>query len=453
MEKAWLTRGACIALVAILLTLTGSALTASTVTTDQPGYVLRGTLVTPDRTFEGELVITGDSIACVAVYCDHPAGTITLDLGSAYILPGFVDSHNHVSYNVLPKWTPPHLYSNRYRWRNDPLYKSFSAPYHSLLAQHLYCEMVKYSKIKSLISGVTTIQGTYPPDPCVAVLIRSAENWNGLELPQRYIETQLDVDGKPSRKIDWNVTKAFVIHLAEGVDEDSRKEFELLKKNAWLRKQTVIIHGTGLGESEFRQMARVGAKLIWSPQSNFVLYGRTTNVRLALQVGVHVSLAPDWYPTGSNDIFEELRVAAEVNRSDFRGAIPDSDWIRMITVNPAEALALDSYIGRLKPGLKADITILRSQDPNPSRSLLRSHLEDVRLVWVGGRPLYGDEALLGRTRSRSGTEQCERLVIHGSKKLICVSDPTSRVDKGSETLAQITSLLEAAYSGLSPIAP
>jgi hypothetical protein len=313
--------------------------------------------------------------------------------------------------------------------------------------------MVKYSKIKSLISGVTTIEGTYPLDPCVTVLIRDAENWKAFKLPQGYIETQLDVDGKPSREIDWNVTKAFVIHLAEGVDENSRKEFELLKMKGWLRKQTAIIHGTGLGESEFRQMARVGAKLIWSPQSNFVLYGKTTNVRLALQVGVHVSVAPDWYPTGSNDIFEELRVAAEVNRSAFQGAIPDSDWIRMITVNPAEALALDAYIGELKPGLKADITVLRPQDPNPSRSLLRSHLEDVRLVWVGGRPLYGDEALLARTRSKSGTGQCERLVVHGSKKLICVSDPTSPVDKASETLAQITSLLEGAYSGLSPISP
>jgi hypothetical protein len=34
----------------------------------------------------------------------------------AFIFPGFIDAHNHVAYNVLPKWTPRKLYKNRGQW-------------------------------------------------------------------------------------------------------------------------------------------------------------------------------------------------------------------------------------------------------------------------------------------------------------------------------------------------
>jgi 5-methylthioadenosine/S-adenosylhomocysteine deaminase len=36
----------------------------------------------------------------------------------------------------------------------------------------------------------------------------------------------------------------------------------------------------------------------------------------------------DWNPSGSDHIFDELRMAAEVNEEEFDGAIPDADWLR-----------------------------------------------------------------------------------------------------------------------------
>jgi 5-methylthioadenosine/S-adenosylhomocysteine deaminase len=97
-------------------------------------------------------------------------------------------------------------------------------------------------------------------------------------------------------KVDWTVTKSYVFHIAEGVDEKSRAEFDTLKQKGLFRAETAIIHGTAFGENEFKQMAQVGAKLIWSPQSNLVLYKKTTNIKLALQNGVLVSLGVDWNP-------------------------------------------------------------------------------------------------------------------------------------------------------------
>jgi 5-methylthioadenosine/S-adenosylhomocysteine deaminase len=52
-----------------------------------------------------------------------------------------------------------------------------------------------------------------------------------------------------------------------------------------------------------------GAKLVWSPQSNLRLYGATTDVASALQLGIPVSLGADWLPSGSQSLLAEMQVA------------------------------------------------------------------------------------------------------------------------------------------------
>ena len=390
----------------------------------------------------------GDKIVCVAVDCPDPEGATKIRVSQAFIFPGFIDAHNHVAYNVFPKWTPPKLYSNRGQWQRAKEYKAFKAPYNDL-KQHVFCEMVKYGEVKALISGVTTIQGTAPNNSCFRTLIRNAENQNQLGLPVDQVRTFILDVGSFKSKIDWNKTKAFVIHLAEGVDETSRAEFDTLKAKKLLQPGTVIIHGTAFGDGEFKAMGAVGAKLTWSPQSNLVLYGQTTNIPLALQYNVPVSLGVDWNPTGSDSIFDELRVAAQVNEERFGSAIPTDDWLKMVTQNPAKALALDGQIGSIAVGLKADITILRTRGDTPSASLLQTQLQDVQLVMVGGRALYGNRSAIERLRPN----ECESLSVHGSQKRVCVADGASAVPGGKQTLSDIQAALRARYPTLGPLAP
>jgi 5-methylthioadenosine/S-adenosylhomocysteine deaminase len=157
----------------------------------------------------------------------------------------------------------------------------------------------------------------------------------------------------------------------------------------------------------------------------------------------------DWNPTGSDHIFDELRTAAQVNEEDFDGAIPDADWIKMITVNPARALALDARIGRLAPGLKADITVIRAQGPDPTSSLLRAHLQDVQMVWVGGNLLYASRAVLDKVKPGL----CEALLVHGARKRVCVKDTQQQVPKAAQTFEQIRNLLKVNYPLLAPLTP
>ena len=439
------------AMFVLLLAIPSWAAITVAVGTDPSKQILKGKIVTPDQILDGEVVIEGETITCVAVDCDDPAGATVFTITNAYIFPGFIDAHNHVAYNFLPKWTPPKLYQRRAQWQATQSYKVFKKPYDELKEKGLTCEIIKYGEIKALISGVTTIQGTSPGSSCIRVLIRNAENQNKLGLKSSHIRTYILAISSFEGTIDWNVTKSFVVHLAEGLDTDdrSRNEFNILKQKGLFTGQTAIIHGTAFREAEFKEMAQVGAKLIWSPQSNLVLYGKTTNIRLALQQGVLVSLGVDWNPSGSDNIFDELRVAAQVNESQFDNAIADSDWIKMITVNPSKALALDSEIGKLAQGLKADITVLQSKNSDPHQSLLNTHLQDVQMVWVGGNLLYGNKAILEKVKPA----QCEALTVHGSEKRVCVKDTKENVPKAAQTLAEIQAILQANYSSLAPLTP
>jgi len=418
--------------------------------TDAAKFVMKGKIVNADGSIQGEMVFEGDTISCVGSTCSEPPGATQITVTNAYIFPGFIDAHNHVAYDFLPKWSPPKVYQRRAQWQISPSYKQFKKPYDQSKTT-LFCEMVKYGEIKAMLSGVTTIQGTSPGSACVGVLIRNAENQNGLNLPASFIRTYILDISSFKETIDWSVTKSFVVHIAEGVPGDAKslQEFAILQQKSLLTGSTAIIHGTAFGDSEFQKMAQAGAKLIWSPESNLRLYTKTTNIPLALQHGVEVSLGVDWNPSGSDTLFDELRVAAQVNSDSFSNAIPQSDWLKMITVHPAKALALDGSIGQLKQGLKADITVINANDPDPTLSLMKTHLEDVQMVWVGGKLLYGSEPAVQTLRK----DECEPLLVHGSQKRVCVSAPQASVPKSDETLAAIRDKLQAAYSGLAPVVP
>ena len=108
------------------LPLTATAGTTVARGTDPTQQVLRGPIVTSDGSvLAGELVIEGDSITCVAADCPEPPGASVFTVTNAFIFPGFIDAHNHVAYNVLPKWTPPKLYLNRGQWQASTAYKAF----------------------------------------------------------------------------------------------------------------------------------------------------------------------------------------------------------------------------------------------------------------------------------------------------------------------------------------
>ena len=74
---------------------------------------------------------------------------------------------------------------------------------------------------------------------------------------------------------------------------------------------------------------------------------------------------------------------------------PD-DLVKMTTSIPAKLARVDDRIGIIAPGMYADLLVLsrRPNTPTPYHSIVISTPADVKLVMVGGSPIYGDYDVL-----------------------------------------------------------
>ena len=100
-------------------------------------------------------------------------------------------------------------------------------------------------------------------------------------------------------------------------------------------------------------MGQVGADLVWSPLSNLLLYGNTTDVVAADQAGVRISLAPDWGPSGSKNALHELKIADMWNMNNLNSYFSDYELATMVTKNPALASNWGDFVGTINAGLYA----------------------------------------------------------------------------------------------------
>jgi cytosine/adenosine deaminase-related metal-dependent hydrolase len=232
-------------------------------------------------------------------------------------------------------------------------------------------------------------------------------------------------------------TKAYLVHLAEGIDEKSRDEFELLRDLNLLKPQVVGIHSTALTTDQLNEMGQIGMKIVWSPLSNLILYGQTTDIPTAIKAGVKVAIAPDWTPSGSANVLGELKVADRVNRERFGGFLTDRQIVEMATSAPAQIAALDDKLGTLAPGYYADLVVIRkaSSSTDPYRAIIDAKPQDVLLTVIDGQPYYGDPDLLsniGATRDFISVDAC------GETRNLSTAESNPQIPGGNEDISALT---------------
>jgi cytosine/adenosine deaminase-related metal-dependent hydrolase len=433
-------------------------------------------VVTPDQAFQGEVLIAGDTIACAAASCAGTPGASTATVVDTHgiILPGLIDTHNHILFDVFDEtdWSPLMSYGNHKQWTNEARYGALVDAKQYLNGEgtspvDLGCELDKYGEIKGLVAGTTSIVGAANPAnrACYGSLARTVDQTtSGLGTDKIQVATLFPATSAADgvcTNFTSGKTDAYVIHVAEGVDATALKEFATLgtvttTDGCLYAPKTTIVHGTALGDAELTTMGQDGMSLVWSPRSNVFLYGggtdltRTANVPLALSKGINVALAPDWSIGGSQNLLDELRFADQVDNTVWGDKISPKLLVQMVTTHAAKALGLDAVLGSLEAGKKADVMVIGGDACAPYDALLAATPADVRLVLVGGVPLYGDAVLkpLG-----PATPGCEDLDVCTAGKFICVATASSTAtDKLGQTLATIQSTLSTAISAYDAMA-
>jgi len=378
---------------------------------------LKGTIVTPTDVLPDNTVsISGSQIAEVGASSERSQAPVVET--DSFIFPGLIDLHDHITWNLFPRWKPNELFNNRYEWQQRTAYKiALDGPHAKLAVDHaLICDADRFGEIKAIVGGATSLVGSLTPTPntddnaCIMGLARNLDNYSGFDgsvlnkEKVRYevfpFEMKLSDGAQVRADLDSGALKAFLVHVGEGKPSDaaSAHEFRMLAKrgDGFLHAGVSVIHGVALGKAEFKQMADAGVGLIWSPRSNIELYGSTTDVRSAKEAGVKIAVAPDWSPSGSDGMIEELKYAATWNASQVPPVFDDAELVKMATVVPALLAGADKQIGSVTKGLYADLLLIKKSGTDAYQALLHASPGDVRLVVIAGVPTYGDRDLMDK---------------------------------------------------------
>ncbi len=381
-----------------------------------------GTVVSPDDVICNGEVLYGTAtgrIVCVGADCSTRPEAMGAQVvcANGVIYPGLIDSHQHADYNHMPVFQHATRYDNRNTFReHEPLYDSFKIPHRALSASRA-TEVLpeRWGEIRLIFAGTTSMIGTagalldapeiggwarnldsqvaglslltggiYVDPDIDSVLVRSATGAVDTAMTTPHLAT---IRGRLSGSANY---RSYIPHLAEGIDINARLEFDAADTGGVIVDHTAIVHCTACSTAQYARMNRQRAELIWSPRSNIDLYGLTANVTTAQALGVTIALGVDWTPSGSINLLEELSCASSLNERYYDRAFTDRALVQMVTSNAATAANLDDQLGRLRENYWADLTVLTGDRTHPYRALLDARSEQVRLVVVRGRALYGD---------------------------------------------------------------
>lgn len=416
-----------------------------------PPLVLLGRIVTMKE--DGQVIDDGavylreGEIVAVAHRDDPPPNGFgnapVIDTGGT-IYPGLLDLHNHLVYNVATLWNVPKAFKNRDQWqRNDSYRENVTMPL-GVLTKKLDTvkAIVRYVETKVLLGGTTAVQGMRSKfgtsTPFYTGAVRNFENTDDGRLPESGSRIpNLD----PNRPSDLDSFRngltsrsAYFYHLCEGIDEPTRKHYQNLVDNDLVQKSLVAIHCLALGPTDLENLAGKGSKVVWSPLSNLLLYGKTIDAKRL--EGSSFTIGCDWTPSGSKNLLEELKVAW-LSAQDDGSSLTRKDLVAAVTRNAARAVGWGDALGTIEKGKYADLLVTDTVAAGPYDNLLRATEANVKLVVIAGYPRHGDAELMEQYPPSDGKR--EDLTVGGRAKQLYLEHPTAPLENLSfaEALAQL----------------
>jgi 5-methylthioadenosine/S-adenosylhomocysteine deaminase len=164
------------------------------------------------------------------------------------------------------------------------------------------------------------------------------------------------------------------IHLAESAEmfKELEKrygcsEVEFLHRLGFFKGHVLAAHCINLSESDRRILAEHGVNVVHVPVANMKFGLGVAKIKELIDLGVNVALGTDG-PASNNslDMFETMKFAALLQKHVYRNSEVLSAYqvLRMATLDGAKALGLETAIGSLEVGKKADIILVDLSKPH-----------------------------------------------------------------------------------------
>jgi 5-methylthioadenosine/S-adenosylhomocysteine deaminase len=184
----------------------------------------------------------------------------------------------------------------------------------------------------------------------------------------------------------------------------SASPLQLLADLGVLECAPLLIHAVRLSDGDVDLIARNESPVVHCPISNSRFGHGVAPLPRLLDAGVTLALGSDSVIANDRmDMLEEARVAVLLQRAIGRRSdlLAAPQLLEMLTIGGARALGMESIVGSLEAGKRADLTAFRCDDSSasdaasPERALVHSLSgRDTTMVMVDGRELLRDGRLL-----------------------------------------------------------
>ena len=401
-----------------------------------PALVIRGrvaTMADASDPFAGKVWIRDGRIIDVSRGDKTKAGfadAAVVDAGDAFVLPGFIDMHNHLAYNALPLWfeperTEPWLHNKH--WTDADTYTESITEPAWVYAKAAPEALLGYVQVREMAGGATAAQGWPTANRGYQTVVRNVDSEDAGTGRDDLIYTSVVTktgEALATRVRQVSDGAGFIYHCAEG-QRGSRvlRDYTDLVADDGLLPTFIGIHCCAVDTTDWTSWARQDAGgVVWSPLSNLLLYAQTTLIPEVRDRDVMVGLGSDWGPSGTKNLLGEMKVARIV--SDALGyGLADRDLVEMVTFNAGTLLERCWHIpvGRLVPGAFADVTVLRGRGRGTAwKRIVAATERDIALVVIGGVGRYGDTTLM----KAAGATPTFAMTVGGRNRRVALPSPT-----------------------------
>ena len=410
--------------------------------------IKNGTLVTMDNAntiVRGDLLINGEHIAAIGGG-GQTADTV-IDADGCAVIPGFVQTHIHLCQTIFRGAADDLALIDWLKQRVWPMEAAHTAASITASARLGIAELIKGGTTCALTMETVNHTGEVfrvVEETGFRATVGKCMMDKGDEVPRALqeqtansIEESLALldkwHGKAGGRIRYCFAPRFAISCtrellakvaelarARGVmvhthASENRTECELVQQESGLRNITyldsvgltgrhvALAHCVHLSNDEIKTLKTSGTNVVHCPSSNLKLGSGIAPVVTLLEEGVSVSLGADGAACNNRlDMFTEMRTAALLQKA-LHGpeVMPASRVLRMATIDGARALGLDSEIGSLEVGKRADVAVVRLDRLHAtpvtdvvSALIYSAEQDDVDTVIIDGDLLMRERELL-----------------------------------------------------------